>query len=79
MGQQIYDDNKILEEINKDTYKFLFYLVVRKPNYLAKDNNFKFDEKFVSLYLYNDDKQDFCITCLVNPYDGSGAIKKKII
>ena len=62
MGQQM-GNSKILEEINKETYTFLFTIV------LSQRINFKLDN--MSLYLYNIDKQDCCITVLLDPYNDS--------
>jgi len=70
MGQQM-GNGKILEEINKDTYTFLFYFV------LSQKINFKLDN--MTLYLYNIDKQDCCITVLLNPNNDSiKSIEEKI-
>ena len=70
MGQQM-DNARILEEINKDTYTFLFSLV------LSQRINFKLDD--ITIYLYNIDKQDCCITVLLNPYNDSiKSIEEKI-
>ena len=81
MGRQINDNKhyKILEDLNKDTYSFIFSLIIKKSNDLTKEINYKFDrdKKYITIYLYNNDKQNSYFTLLVNPYDSS--IKKKIL
>ena len=81
MGRTINDNEqyKILEDLNKDTYSFIFSLVVKRNDF-TKKINYKFDgdKKFITIYLYNNDKQNKYFTLLVNPYDDS-SIKKKIL
>ncbi len=82
MGRQINYNKyyKILEDLNKDTYSFIFSLIIKKSNDLTKEINYKFDrdKKYITIYLYNNDKQNSYFTLLVNPYNNS-SIKKKIL